>query len=384
MSIINRMLQELDRREETSDPDATAVLRQVRSVTPPRKDREWFWRILATLMLAAVGWVAWVAYQLQSPPALVTAEGLKAASGASRKPVPPAAPVKPAALPPVAAQKPAAGPEPAKPAALPAETFKLAQAIDTPIREQARKAAPKSGEKPAAAPRPAAPVKSRLETASASKLELDVPPARVLPPPAPRVEKRDRIRSAADRAESEFRRAAALLNQGRVGEAEDGFAAALAVDPSHETSRQALVALHLERRQIDAARRLLQEGLAINPANAQFVVALGRVFAERREYAKALEVLGGARPEAQSGAEYHALLGNVLQRLARHAEAAEAFQAALRGAPQNGSAWVGLGISLDALGKRAEAAEAFRRALASGPIGAELKNFAEQRLRALQ
>jgi hypothetical protein len=40
------------------------------------------------------------------------------------------------------------------------------------------------------------------------------------------VERKDRTRSAAERAEAEFRRGAALLNQGRVGEAEELFAAA--------------------------------------------------------------------------------------------------------------------------------------------------------------
>ena len=47
-------------------------------------------------------------------------------------------------------------------------------------------------------------------------------------------------------------------------------------------------------------------------------------------------------------------------------------------------AWVGLGISYEQLGKRPEAAEAFRRSLAAGELSAELKTFAEQRIRALR
>jgi MSHA biogenesis protein MshN len=52
--------------------------------------------------------------------------------------------------------------------------------------------------------------------------------------------------------------------------------------------------------------------------------------------------------------------------------------------PQNGVSWVGLGISLEALQRRTEAADAFRRAVATGTLTAEVKNYAEQRARALR
>jgi hypothetical protein len=61
MSIINKMLQDLDRRQGRADSEAATAIPQVRSVAAPRKDREWFWRIIAVLMIFAVGWVAWIA-----------------------------------------------------------------------------------------------------------------------------------------------------------------------------------------------------------------------------------------------------------------------------------------------------------------------------------
>ena len=76
--------------------------------------------------------------------------------------------------------------------------------------------------------------------------------------------------------------------------------------------------------------------------------------------------------------------GTVLQRMGRHQEAAEAYQSALRAQSSNPHAWIGLGISLEALTQRAEAVDAFWRSLAAGPLSAELKNFAEQRIRALR
>jgi MSHA biogenesis protein MshN len=369
MSIINRMLQDLDRRQGTSDPDATLAMAQVRTVPAVRKDREWFWRIIAGLMIVAVGWVGWIAWQLQPREPVVTPQAFRAAEKAQRQPAP--APAQPAPAPVAEAKAPESKPAPAPAPAQPApEPLKLAPVIETPIKEPAPKPAAKAPAKEA--PKPAA-------------KEPEAPAAKPAPvaQAAPRVEKRERVRSAEERAEADFRRGAALLNQGRAGDAEDSFAAALAAYPGHEAARQALVALHLEHRRIDEARRLLQEGLAVNPANTRFAAVLARIFVERKDYGAALDVISAVKGHEQDAA-LQALRGTVLQRTGRHAEASDAFRQALRVAPQAGPTWVALGISLEALGKRAEAAEAFRRAVALGPADSALAQFAGERLKALE
>jgi MSHA biogenesis protein MshN len=402
MSIINKMLQDLDRRQGRNDPEALGDMAQVRSVSAPRKDREWFWRIIAVLMIAAVGWVAWIAWQLQPRPPVATEQALKAAQTAPRSitpaatapaPAPVAAPSATTAVAPVpadAASAPAPAPAPAPavvaqapvPAAPPPST---AVAAPEPKRALAKPAAAAPAvETPMGA---AAPSATAATKPAAGKLGLDVPPARVLEAPAQsagRVQKVDRTRSADDRAEGEFRRGATLLNQGRVSEAEESFAAALAISPAHEGARQALIALYLENRRIDEARRLLQEGLALNPANLQFAMVLARVHAERRDYAAAFDVMNSVRGRVQSSAEFQLLLGTVLQRLNRHPEAAEAFRVGLRATPDNGPGWAGLGISLEAQGQRAEAIEAYKRVLSLVPPGSELNKLAELRLRNLR
>jgi MSHA biogenesis protein MshN len=216
-------------------------------------------------------------------------------------------------------------------------------------------------------------------------LALDFPPARILPhaPAKPLVERRDRASAPQERAEREFRRAADLLKKGRQAEAEEGFGAAITYDASHRAARQALVALDLERGQLESARRRLQESLAIDPAQPDFAYTLARILVERGDYAGALDALQGALPAADNHPGFHALRGTILQRLARHGEAAAAFHTALQAQSSMPTAWVGLGISLEALERRPEAAEAFRRALASGPANDDLKGYAEQRIRAL-
>lgn len=382
MSIINRMLQDLDRRQGTSDPDATLAMSQVRTVPPPRKDREWFWRIIAVLMIAAVGWVGWIAWQLQPREPVVTEQAFRAAENA-RKPAPAAAP---AALARAPEQKPAALPaQPEKPAAAqPApEPLKLASEIQKPIPDQPAKAAAKK-EPAVQTPKASAKAKEAELKASPEPAESKAAAPVAQAAPAPKVEKRDRARTPEERSEAEFRRGAALLNQGRVAEAEESFHAAIASHAGHEAARQALIALSLEQRRIDEARRLLQEGLAMNPANARFGAVLARILIERKDYPAALEAIGSVRSPEQNDAELQMMRGTALQRLGRHAEATEAFSLSLRALPQNGSLWMGLAISLEAQGKKPDAADAFKRAAASGNLGADARDYAEQRARALQ
>jgi MSHA biogenesis protein MshN len=361
MSVINKMLQDLDRRQALGGvPEA----RVVRPSTAKPVGREWFWRVLVVLLAAALVWMGWVAIQLLPRKPLATDLAFTAAAqahsrAAIRAVAPPIKEPKPApAVEPPAAE--AAPAEPARPAAEPAsDALRLAFELQTPIRERVE-------------PEPAKPQPTRTTPKAAA------------PPPAPKaIDKREIVRSAADSAEAHYRRAARYLNQGRVAEAEEQLAAALHADPVHAGARQAYVALLLEQQRIDPARRLLEEALAINPAQPTFALALARIHAEQRDYAAALEVMDRARPAAR-GADFHALRGALLQRLTRHGEAVEAYENAIRGGTALPTTWIGFGISLEALGRRPEAAQAYRRALAAGPIAPEAREYAESRAKALE
>jgi len=379
VSVINKMLQELDKRHAApADPALPPGL--VKPVTAARRSREWFWRILAVQLVAAVAWVGWVAWQLQPRAPLATPSALQAAAAAGKPSPAPITPIQPAPPVPIAPAQPAPpAPEPA-----PAQEAVAAAAVEAP--RSARKEQPR----PEAAPlKPALPQPKPepVPPQALARLGQDFPQAKILQAPpsrAAKLEKRDLGRPAAERAEAEFRRAAGLLNQARASEAEDGFAAALALDPSHENARQALVSLLLERNRVEDARRAMQEGLAINPANPVLAMGLARLLASRRDYPAALDALGGARDAAAGRADYHALAGTILQRLGRNREAVESYSRALKIAPANGTAWMGMAISLEALERRADAAESFRRAVGTGTLSAEVRDYAEQRARALQ
>lgn len=369
MSLINKMLQELDRRNAIGAADGPVPPQQVRAVARSGAGHEWFWRILALLTLVAVAWVGWVAYQLQ-PRSLATELALNAGEQARRKVPPAVAKAAPAPKAEAAAPKPEAPapkPEPAvqqaeaKPAP-PPELFKLALAIDRPISARAARPAPKAA---AQTPRDASALKAGVDKGAGS------------------VTKRELPLSAENEAELRFRRGVALLNQARVGDAQAEFAAALSKQPGHEASRQALIALLIERRQLDEARRHLEEGLALNPGQTQFAAVLARIMVEGGDFAAAAKVLDNSRNAAAKDAEYQVLHGAVLQRLGRHAEAVEALERSAQIADQPGATWVAMGISYEALGRRSEALTAYRRSLGAGAVGQDVRAYAEGRIRAL-
>jgi MSHA biogenesis protein MshN len=358
VSLINKMLQDLDRRQALGAGADSGVARPA-AANP--QHREWFWRIVTVLLVVGVGWVLWTAYQLLPRP-LVTPLAFFAAEEARARPKPPAIkieiPVQPPAPPvvvaaPVTAESPRAATPPA------AEPLKLAQEIETPVREPAPAPAAKTPREPRAKPVAAAPARQ------------------------PSVDKRDHARTPNDTAETHFRRAALFLNHGRVAEAEDQLTAALKADPSHAAARQAYVALLLERQRVDAARRVLQEGLAIDPGQPAFALTLARIHTAQRDYRAAIEVLDRAGTHEQNP-EFQAMRGAVLQRLARDPEAIEAFQAAIRGGAQPAATWVNLAISLETIGRKAEAVAAYRKALTAGPLPAEAREYAQARARALE
>lgn len=205
-------------------------------------------------------------------------------------------------------------------------------------------------------------------------------PVAVAAPPAA-IDKRVREPTPRQRAEGEYARAAAALQQGRMPEARSGFEAALQADPAYHAARQALAGVLIDSRQPADAMLVLQEGLQLAPAQFGFAMMAARLHVERGELDAAVQTLARSAEYAGNNADYAGFYAGLLQRQKRHAEAIEQFDRALRLRPGAGVWMLGMGISLEALGRIAEAQEAFRRAKASGNLTPELQAYADQRSR---
>ena len=396
MSIINKMLQELDKRHALSEPraatapDYAGLAQRARPVEDSTLLSRMFWRILAGIIVLVLAWVIWVMWQVVPRP-LVTDQAYQSLSQ-SRPSVqaPPAVPPE-AVVPAVRAERAApAGKADTAATASRAETvdmLRLATEIVTPIRSVASGSPPPArlGEKDTIAD---ARLPARVKAESARPVSPPRTPASgpraVAPlPDAGRIDKRVDA-TPREGAEAEFRRAMALVNQGRMAEGMDGLRAALSLDAAYETARQTLVALLLESKRTDEAASLLQQGLALNPANLGYSMLLARIHVENGDPQRALALLQKSEAAGQSSAEYHAFVAALYQRLGRHAEAVDKYQGALRLTAGVGAWWVGLGISQETLERRHDAAQSFSRAKATGNLSGELLAYVERRLKQLQ
>jgi MSHA biogenesis protein MshN len=387
MSVINKMLKDLDERQSGPRGDSGSGSAVRMSSERGAPGHEWLWRVLAILMLVALLWACWVAYQIWPRPIateLALREGFKPAASvaAAHAPSPPSP----------ADAVSARATHPQRSEGL--DRLRLATEITTPIRSATTRLPPAvqaTTAVPGATDAQGAPAQ-RVPAMEPTKPEAQrifgaVPPAiqhhAADLPAKGAVDKRDRMRTLGDRAEVSFRQAVAMLNQGRVSEAEELLVSALNLDPAHAAARQTHVAMLLEQGRVDAARRELQVALALDPGQGRFALPLARIQAERREYAAALEVLGKV-PEHASGPDLNALHAVVLQRMGRHAEAIVYHERSLRASASDAPTLLGYGISLEALRRFADAAQAYRRVLAIKTALPEIRAYAEGRLRALE
>jgi MSHA biogenesis protein MshN len=183
------------------------------------------------------------------------------------------------------------------------------------------------------------------------------------------------------RAESEYRRALNSLQDGRVSDAIRFLEQALGLNPRHEAGRQSLVGLLIEAGRNDEAMRQLEAGLALDPHQPALAMLLARMQIEGG--GSGVATLQRSLASAKGSPDYLGFLAGALQRENRHREAVQQYQGALQSAPENGIWWMGLGISLQAEKRVPEAIDAFRRANASASLNEELKGFVERKLQQL-
>jgi MSHA biogenesis protein MshN len=371
MSLINKMLQDLDARGSQGADGAQDAVRPVPVRERERAAAPRMALIGATALLVGAGAAAlgWRALHRPAPPAPLPAVAAPAVTVVVAAPAPAPAPLEPA---------PAA--VPAAPVASTPAPEELARITGNAARRKPARAVDAGATRSADTARPAelerimGPRAARAERVRATDMAA---PAVAMAPAI----LQGKESNQQQRAENEYRRALGALQEGRVTESLAGLEQALAIEPRHQAARETLIRLLLESKRQNEAVRQLQLGLALDPAQPAMAMMLARLQLESG--GPAVDTLTRTLPFAGGDGEYRAFLAAVLQRGQRHKEAVEQYELALRGAPQNGVWWMGLGISLQAEQRLGEARDAFTRAKASANLAPELQAFVERKLQQL-
>lgn len=185
--------------------------------------------------------------------------------------------------------------------------------------------------------------------------------------------------------EADYRRALVDLQEGRISDAIAALERTLQTDPRHDAARQTLVGLLVEAGRRDDAMRQLQLGLGLDPRQPALAMLLARLQLEQAGTGTAaIDTLLRTLPYASGNGDYQAFLAGVLQRQGRNGEAVAQYQAALAATPGNAVWLMGLGIALQLDKRNAEALTAFQQAAASGTLTAELQAFVERKVQQLR
>ena len=357
MSLINQMLQDLDKR--SADGASGALLhQQIRTVPKQTKDRRLqLIALFLILVLAGVGVWRWLhtsvaVVPVAQPEAPVLPLTMKSEAVLSTSPVE-SVPNQILSVPAMAKAKPVKSSSVVKPAESEA-TASVNEVVKASTPDQA----------PERTAKPVVVVPVNTSPSSVNKQMKELTPQQ--------------------RADSDYRKSVTWIQQGRIIEAIAGLEQAIQADPTHASARQTLVGVLIEGKRQDEALHKLQDGLNLDPGQTGMAMLLARLQLEKGDVHSGTETLQRTLPYALERADYQSFLAALLQREGKHKEAIEHYLAALRKSPQSGVWWMGAGISLQAENRTTDALEAFNRAKATNSLTPELQVFVEQKLKQLQ
>lgn len=400
VSLINKMLQDLEARQETSAA-STPVYKGLRPVgTDAGRDSRRLLLVLLGVLGVGVA-IYFVADRMGVallPASVVAMISPKATAATNVAPAPTiSTPVAATPVPPpVVRQEP--------------ETATMERVEPTPPPIGAHSVVAADAE-PKPAPPPQTPHRRNIESQKNSQVRIvkaaepPVPPVskpeRTKPTKTPSatkqaavtaatpaqqvvvVDKKIRPLTAEEKSETAYRRAVRLLDQGRPEDARVQLRESLREQPGHVKARELAAGLALQGGHWREAQELLEEGLRQVPSHYPFARLLARVYVDHGSEAKALAVMESAAPAGSDDPEFSALLGVLYQRAGRHADAVQVYKRALALRPQDARTWLGFAISLEGTEQWDAAKRAYARAKESGGLTPTLIQYADQRLAAL-
>jgi len=195
--------------------------------------------------------------------------------------------------------------------------------------------------------------------------------------------KRVRPLTDAQQAQQYFQKAVLHLGRGERDMAQAMLDKSLLADSSHIGAREALAGLFVNTGRISEASMTLHEGLRINSRATGLAKLYARILVDQGDTEKSIAVLERARPLVSNDPEYHALMAVIYSRVGKHGQAAQTYQQILNVRPGVPQWWMGLGLSFESMNDSKKALLSYQRAQRVGGLAKDVNKFVADRIHAL-
>lgn len=168
-------------------------------------------------------------------------------------------------------------------------------------------------------------------------------------------------------------------NRGDLDKASQLLEQALVLEPKNIEAREQLGALWYGKKDYKSAINLLKQGIMFVPEYGQFRILLARIFIEIEQFQLAFNTLEQDKNFAD--ADFQSLRASLAQQLGQYDSAIEAYKYLITHQPQSsGKWWLGLAIAADKQSKLDIAKQAYQQAITQGGISNQSLSFAKKRL----
>ena len=367
MSVINRMLRDLDQRKQQTNKQSYTPA----AVAPQPLSKQRLAAISA--IVVALSLVIWALIWWFSPSAKVDTQPMTPAAVEVVESAAPEA-VMAAESKPEAEPEPEPEPEPS--AAVELKPGPILTAEQRQMNEQTAldsavdSSVPEVEAEPALAanqePQPELETESEPEAQAETEIESSLSVQRVQLSPAELVS-------------NNLEKARAALQKGDRERAQALFEEALRVAPRHTAARSEYAAYWYGRGFARRAVAILQQGLELNPDNSDWQLLLARIYTRSGRVSEAYEMLASSTAAVSQRPELFELRAQLASQLDQHSRAASDY-AELAQYLDSGRFWLAAAVAADDAGNLQLARAAYQRAANHPSLAQAGKDYARQRL----
>lgn len=383
MSVINKMLKDLDQRQDqqgsqNSEPSATASS-SIASTTRNKPS----YSILTFVLIVIAALLAFIGYQMllnnkgQSEPAVSQVSPSLAASSTDQ-----ATQVEPqdTALEQEADPDPSAELEQAPPPEVEVVT-ELPDESDTAVPEMVAEAG-QTTEQTAEPERTTEPEKTVSQPADPIVESAKKEVVETKPEPSFVIEKTSAQLTPEQRVERLLDKAKGAYEKGYITEAIEDLTKLLSISDGHVEARTLLAGAWYGRGEGNRAIAILNDGLQRYPLIEEWRTTAAKIFFKENRLEGALSYLDVELSNASK--EFYTLKGNLARQLKQFPAAELAYGKLTELEPFVGNWWLGLAIAQDSQAKSQQALQSYIKVVETGGVSAQSLSFAQQRIEKLK